>query len=85
MQCDICSTQGRGTIVPAKQFSVAVRKGFDPFSSGCIPKAMAQLAAPGYPERWAQSAISGDTSHSDWNVCSACMNKLSKYMKTGGQ
>lgn len=80
IRCDICYTPGPGTIVPANQFGDAVRKGFNPFSNGCIPDAMARMAAPGYPERWAQSAIDGDTSHSDWNVCDQCMPKLSKYL-----
>jgi hypothetical protein len=80
MQCDICSTPGPGTIVRARQFSDAVRRGFNPFYNGCIPDAVARMAAPGYPERWARSAISGDTSQSDWNVCATCMTKLSQFI-----
>jgi hypothetical protein len=80
MECDICSKSGAGTIVSAIKFSDAVRKGFNPFHNGCIPQDMLQIAAPGYPERWVLSATSGDTFRSDWNICAACMVKLSPYL-----
>ena len=41
---------------------------------------MAKLAEAGYPKRWAESAMYGDTSNSDWNVCPRCMSKLSSYL-----
>ena len=81
MQCDICGTHGTGTIVPARNFSNAVRTGFNPFYNGCMPESVVRMASPDYPERWAQSAISGDTSQSDWNLCSSCMGKLHTYLK----
>ena len=64
MICDICTASGDGTTVPARQMSNAVREGFNPFYNGCIPESMSRLAAAGYPKRWAESAISGETSHS---------------------
>ncbi len=79
MVCDICSQPGSGTIVPANKMSNAVRKGFNPFYNGCMPQSVVNMASPGFPERWAQSAISGDTSYSDWNICSRCMSKLTPY------
>lgn len=81
MQCDICSSPGTGTIVATAQFSGAVRRGFNPFAIGCIPEAWYQNSAPGYYERWAQSAMYGNTSRSDWNVCSRCMGKLNGYLQ----
>jgi hypothetical protein len=33
-----------------------------------------------HANRWAQSAISGNTSQSDWNVCPRCMTALSRYL-----
>jgi hypothetical protein len=80
MECDICSQPGRGIIVPAYQMSNAVRKGFNPFYNGCMPQSVVRMASPGFPERWALSAISGDTSYSDWNICPGCMSKLSPYL-----
>jgi hypothetical protein len=80
MECDICSKSGAGSIVRSSEFSGAVRKGFNPFFNGCIPEAMLQMAPPGHAEQWARSATSGDTSHSDWNVCATCMVKLSPYL-----
>ncbi|HEY5593047.1 MAG TPA: hypothetical protein VIK55_18785 [Paludibacter sp.] len=79
MVCDICSQPGSGTIVPANKMSNAVRKGFNPFYNGCMPQSVVNMASSGFPERWAQSAISGDTSYSDWNICSRCMSKLTPY------
>jgi hypothetical protein len=80
MVCDICSQPGSGTIVPANKMSNAVRKGFNPFYNGCMPQSVVNMASSGFPERWAQSAISGDTSYSDWNICSRCMSKLNPYL-----
>jgi len=80
MVCDICTKPGYGTIVPAHHMSNAVRKGFNPFYNGCMPDSMVRMASSGFPERWAQSAISGDTSYSDWNICSRCMGKLQPYL-----
>ena len=80
MICDICTASGEGTTVPARQMSNAVREGFNPFYNGCIPESMSRLAAAGYPKRWAESAISGETSHSDWYVCPNCLRVLSKYL-----
>jgi hypothetical protein len=79
MFCDICGQPGIGTIVPAFKMSNAVRKGFNPFYNGCIPESKLRMVAPGFPERWAISAVSGDTSYSDWNICSRCMMKLTPY------
>jgi hypothetical protein len=70
-------------IVPARQFSTAVRNGFNPFYNGCIPEHMARIAGVGYPKRWTESAMYGDTSQSDWNVCSRCMIKLADYVIQG--
>lgn len=80
MICDICGSSGIRTIVPARQMSDAVRKGFNPFYNGCIPDAIVRQASAGFPQQWALSAISGDTSYSDWNICDSCMSKLSKYL-----
>lgn len=80
MNCDICGRSGRGNTVPANQFSRAVRSGFNPFYNGCMPEPFASMGGPGFPERWALSAISGDTSLSDWFVCSSCMDKLRPFL-----
>lgn len=80
MQCDICNEPGQGTVVKAGDMSNAVRKGFNPFKCGLIPEALAQLAGPGYADRWAQQATDGIASHSDWNVCARCMTKLKPYL-----
>lgn len=80
MRCDVCTRPEAGTIVPAKQFSDAVRRGFNPFVNGCLPDAVAKMGGPNYPELWARSAMSGQTSESDWNVCAACMSKLLPFL-----
>ena len=79
-QCDICSTPGTGTIVRARQFSDAVQKGFNPYYNGCLPESWVRNSSPSSASRWAQSAISGDSSRSDWNVCPRCMSKLSAFL-----
>jgi hypothetical protein len=84
MECDICSTPGHGTVVRAHQMSSAVRKGFNPFREpGLMPPWMLSAIDPGYPDRWAQSATNGDTSHSDWNVCAKCYGRLNRYLDPG--
>ena len=80
MQCDICSSPGSGTIVPASQFSGAVRRGFNGILHCRLPIALSAEAKAHHAERWARSATSGDTSQSDWNVCSACMSALRPYL-----
>lgn len=80
MQCDICNSLGLGTIVPARQFRNAVKNGFNPFYNGCIPESMARLVDAEYPQRWSDSAMFGNTSQSDWNVCPRCMSKLAGYL-----
>ena len=85
MNCDLCNTAVQGTIVKAGDMSNAVRKGFNPYKCGLIPEIMRQIARPGFEERWAQRAIDGDASHSDWNVCNACMAKLKPYLQDGQQ
>jgi hypothetical protein len=79
--CDVCGGSGTGTIVPARQMSSAVGQGFNPFVLGLMPADLTRRAQESdFSQRWAQSAISGDTSTSNWNVCSACMSKLSAYI-----
>jgi ankyrin repeat protein len=80
MQCDICSRPGSGTIVPAKQFSDAVMKGFNAIRHCDLPIVLSEEAKAYHAERWTKSATSGDTSHSDWNVCSSCLSALSPYL-----
>lgn len=84
MQCDVCSAAGSGTIVRAGDMSAAVRRGFNALTLRLVPEAFVGMYTDGHAkdraDRWAQSAISGNTSQSDWNVCSGCMSVLSKYL-----
>lgn len=83
MPCDICNRSGSGTIVPAAQFSSAVSAGFNPFQLGCIPENLLNNKDPGFPARWAESAMHGSASKSDWDVCPNCMSKLQAYLAQG--
>lgn len=75
--CDLCNTPGMGTIVAARDMSNAVRKGFDHYKEGLLNIGLAHALVP---DAWRQSAISGQLSMSDWNVCSRCMTKLKPYL-----
>ena len=82
--CDICNTPGKGKVVRAKDMSNAVRKSFDPFKEGIASGAMNLLGTFGLvddgADAWRQSAISGQLSMSNWNVCDQCMTKLKPYL-----
>lgn len=80
MQCDICNSSGSSIIVPASQFSSAVKAGFNPFHLGCIPEYQLKKMDPGFPARWAESATRGEAAESDWNVCPSCMSALLAYL-----
>ena len=60
--------------------SAAVRRGFNAINCGLVPFA---AIFPGHAEKWAQDAIDGPTSCSDWNICGSCMAKLKPYL--GGE
>lgn len=78
--CDICNRPDKGEIVKAKEMSRAVRKGFDPLKEELVPLAFFTLGAEDGHDAWLQSAISGQLSMSDWNVCDRCMTKLKPYL-----
>lgn len=89
MRCDICSAPGSGTIVRAGDVSAAVRRGFNAMTLRLVPEYFAGMYtdehAKDRADKWAQSAISGSSSQSDWNVCSRCMTSLSKFLSAPAQ
>lgn len=82
MRCDICDRPGHGTIVKAKNFAAAVKKGFDPFAAGLAedPMGGATILGKTTAESWRDDSISGIKSMSDWNVCGGCMTTLKTYL-----
>ena len=82
MQCDICDSQGMGTVVRASDFSRAVAGGFNPFQEGLARDQLdgGTLMGKTTYELWRDDSISGMKSMSDWNVCHVCMTALGKYL-----
>lgn len=89
MQCDICGAPGSGTIVRSEDMSAAVRRGFNALTLRLVPELVVGMYTDDHAkdraDRWAQSAISGNSSQSDWNVCPRCMGALSQYLSEAGR
>ncbi|MHC1774286.1 MAG: CFI-box-CTERM domain-containing protein [Lentimicrobium sp.] len=75
MVCDICDTPGKGTIVSVSDFKKAVRNGFNPIKSKLHSHSVWTY------ELWKENALTGVSSHTDWNICSNCMNVLRPYIE----
>jgi hypothetical protein len=80
MTCDICNTSGNGTIVKAHDFSRAVEAGFNPIAAGLVPDLGLMMGTGSSYPSWRESAISGSTSKSDWDICAKCMQHVKPYL-----
>ncbi|MEI6787222.1 MAG: hypothetical protein WCL49_01965 [bacterium] len=85
MPCDICSASPSESVITPVAMSGAVKKGFNPFSLGLVPPALARLATPDYPAKWEHQTIDGILSHSDWTLCEACTEGLNRFLNIRGR